>query len=349
MTGAAADRDLILSDRQRGIIFTEEIFVNELSRCPPQRHWRRSPMVVLIPTVPGGPDRYMAKQAKRQLDARGGAVEISADLLTSYHKGNTSLDADVQADVTASADSWVDALHEQARELGVDVVARCPAADPEQFMQRAKEYSAARYWVRVDLPAVSQEDRHLAELARYSDTVRQAGHGSLATLEDHDTATAGLNRIAEEIDYGGIHCRSHVHTVNVVRHGTARGNTLAPDGSWRERPFALPEVQRPNRTVMDPATATQFTGRLDYYAREHPELKPLIAEIRRGTQERKRMPPTAAPTRAVGRARVPDAADPQITTTQSTAANTGPRHAARPHHHVPQHRGSSRGGSGRGG
>jgi hypothetical protein len=259
-----------LSRAEHARIFGEKILPRFIRDQQPQAE----PVAVLLGGQPGIGESSTKSVIVETLQARGGVVDFSADLLRPRHPrfaelmaGDERSLAALDSDINQDARAWVDLLANEVARRRLNAIVDSDLASPDRARGFIDRFGGKGYRIEVQFVAGPAALSRLGVLQRFQDQLERFGSGTYCATSIQERDYAGVLDTAAMLD--STVC---VDRVAVSRRGGASlHEQQRVDGHWAPAAGSATAIQRERARRWEPAeqnwyiqAATQMLERLPH-------------------------------------------------------------------------------------
>jgi predicted ABC-type ATPase len=251
------DPEFQLSDEANERVFRERIVPRELSHAKSQE----SPTAIFIAGQQGAGKSRSLAHFSRELEARGGFINVNSDTYKPHHPAYADIVADddrlMAARTGPDGRKWTNKAHAYARDNRFNVICEETMQNPEYFAAMAQSYRDAGYRVEVAMLAVPKAQSQQGILNRYYEQTKDGGPGRLTVPEKHEASYNGILETADLIDSGRV-----ADSVSVRRRGgdPIYSNHLTASGEWASPPATRAAIENERDRQWTPEESAEFTA-----------------------------------------------------------------------------------------
>jgi len=228
-----------LSEIRHQAIFEQRIKRDLFSSTTPSKQ----PIAIILGGQPGAGKSALVTAATKELNQRGGAVEIIGDDLRDYHPNYRRLmsENDKTGAFYTDRDTgrWIEKAIAEAKYQRANLVIEGTMRDSNKVAATMKSLREAGYKIDARALAVTAKLSELGIMLRYEGQKSDRGSGRMTTPESHKAGYDGMLGTLDRIETEKLADR-----VTVYRRGAEiiYTNTLK-DGNWEHQPNARAIVE----------------------------------------------------------------------------------------------------------
>lgn len=240
------------------------------------------PVAVIFGGQPGAGKSAAVDAAMRDLEQRGGAVQIIGDDLRGYHPQYARLmerdDKTAAFYTDRDTGQWVEKSIAYAKEQRLNIVIEGTMRDGNKVAETMQSLRGAGYEIDARALAVNEQLSQQGIVQRYENQKADRGTGRMTTPEAHQAAYAGMPETLERIERDKLADR-----VTIYRRGAeAIYSNELQGGEWVKEPQARATVEAERSRPMNLQERRSYAEGFDKLAElmARPERKASAEEVK---------------------------------------------------------------------
>ena len=240
------------------------------------------PVAVIFGGQPGAGKSAAVDAAMRDLEPRGGAVQIIGDDLRGYHPQYARLmerdDKTAAFYTDRDTGQWVEKAIAQAKDQRVNIVIEGTMRDGNKVAETMQSLRAAGYEIDARALAVNERMSQQGIIQRYENQKADRGTGRMTTPQAHQAAYDGMPATVERIERDKLADR-----VTLYRRGAEAIYTNELNGGeWAKEPQARTALEAERSRPMTLQERRSYAEGFDKLAElmARPERQATVEEVK---------------------------------------------------------------------